>query len=82
MTSVAVKLFAAARELAGAAEVAVDCGDQPTIADVRKALAEAHPPLAELLSQAAFAIDASYAAETTPVPDGAEVACIPPVSGG
>jgi molybdopterin converting factor small subunit len=29
-----------------------------------------------------FAIDAEYAVDATPIPLAAEVACIPPVSGG
>jgi molybdopterin converting factor small subunit len=29
-----------------------------------------------------FAINAEYAADLTPIPEAAEIACIPPVSGG
>jgi molybdopterin converting factor subunit 1 len=80
--TVEVKLFALAAERAGARQVAVELPPQSTVADLRRHLGNAYPALAPLLSHVLFAIDAQYAADTTPIPAGAELACIPPVSGG
>jgi molybdopterin synthase catalytic subunit/molybdopterin converting factor small subunit len=84
--SVTVQLFAVAAERAGARqvalEVAVDGGGLPTVGDVRRALAAQVPALAPLLAVCAFAVAAEYAEDAAPVPPGAEVAVIPPVSGG
>jgi molybdopterin converting factor small subunit len=38
--------------------------------------------LSTLLPHVLFAINAEYAGDATPIPAGAEIACIPPVSGG
>jgi molybdopterin converting factor subunit 1 len=79
---VSVKLFAAARQLTGAGEIALELPAETTVAELRGALAAKHPALAPLLRHALFAIDAEYATDATAIRDGAEIACIPPVSGG
>lgn len=78
---VQVKLFAAARQLAGADVLAFEL-DDPTIGALRSALCETHPALAPLVRRAMFAIDAEYASDEASISPTAEVACIPPVSGG
>lgn len=80
--SIHVKLFAAARELAGVDEITVDVAVPTTVANVREALAAAAPVVAPLLGHAVFAVNQEYAADTHAVLDGDEVALIPPVSGG
>ena len=47
-----------------------------------KLFALEHPQLAPLVAHATFAIGSRYADDRQPIPAGAEVACIPPVSGG
>ncbi|HYO23697.1 MAG TPA: MoaD/ThiS family protein [Lacipirellulaceae bacterium] len=79
---VAVKLFAAGRELAGAAVLAVDLPESATVADVRQALAAACPALGPLAPRCLLAVNAQYAADGAVVAPGDEVALIPPVSGG
>ncbi len=79
---VRVRLFAAARELAGQDELAIELPAGATIARLRQALAEHAPPLAGLLRHVWFAIGTDYADDEQPLADGLEVACIPPVSGG
>lgn len=78
---VQVKLFAGARQLAGADSLDFDL-DEPTILALRTALCEAYPAMAPLVRRAMFAINAEYAKDSDQIPDDAEVACIPPVSGG
>jgi len=77
-----VKLFAAMKQAAGADTVAVELPDGATVADLRQALAGRLPALAELSGHAVFAVNAEYAADNAIIPYNAEVAWIPPVSGG
>jgi molybdopterin synthase sulfur carrier subunit len=77
-----VKLFAGARELAGQEAVEVDLPAGATIGDLRRQMGEQFPSLAPLLPHAIFAVDAEYVSDDAPAPENAEIACIPPVSGG
>jgi molybdopterin converting factor subunit 1 len=82
MNAVRVRLFARARDLAGADTVMVTLPVGATVADLRRRLAVEQPRLAELLAQSALAIDREFAEASATVPVGAEVALLPPVSGG
>jgi molybdopterin converting factor subunit 1 len=77
-----IQMFAVARDLAGAASVEVEVPEGATVGDVRAALIARVPGLAAMQKHLMFAVNADYAQDTTFVPMGAEVACIPPVSGG
>ena len=79
---VTVKLFAAARDLAGHEDIAVKLPASATIGDLRRRMGEQFPPLAPLLPHAMFAVDAEYVTDDALAPESAEIACIPPVSGG
>ena len=79
---VALQLFAVARDLAGGSTIELDVSEPATVGRLRAALAEQVPALAGLLPQMMFAVGAEYANDGTPIPPGADVACIPPVSGG
>ncbi len=79
---VTVKLFAVARQLAGADKIELDMNGAITVADVRRKLVEQLPHLAQFGPQLRFAVNAEYADDATPLPANSEVACIPPVSGG
>lgn len=80
--TIKVRLFALARDCAGAPEVAIDLPAPATVGALKTALAQAHPALAPLMPSLMFAVDDSYASESTVIPPGAEVAAFPPVSGG
>ena len=77
-----VHLFARARDLAGAASVSVDLPPGATVAALRAALAARHPALAPLLARSAVAVDHDFADDDHALTPAAEVAVIPPVSGG
>lgn len=77
-----VKLFAVAKQAAGADRVELDVPNGATVADVRAALVARLPELAAAQKHLLFAVGADYAADATVVRPGDEVACIPPVSGG
>ena len=77
-----VKLFAVAKQRVGRDRVEVELPAAPTIGQVRSALVEQCPLLAGILAHVRFAVDSEYAADAAVIPVGAEVAVIPPVSGG
>ena len=77
-----IKLFAAMRDAAGADSVEIEVREGATVTDVRAALIERFPEQQALLARVLFAVDAQYAGDTVPVSPRAEIACIPPVSGG
>jgi len=80
--NVRVRLFAVAKQAAGRDVVEVELPPGAAIGQLRSRLAEEIPELAELFARAMFAIDAEYATDAEEIPPDAEVACIPPVSGG
>ena len=79
---VTVRLFAVARQLAGADEVTCELPTNATVAELRSALSESVPQLAAMLPRIMIAVDSEYAMNETIVTARSEVACIPPVSGG
>ncbi len=79
---VRVRLFAAARELAGKSEEMLEVRDAATLADVERALLNEFPALKSLLSHARWAVDAEFAMSSAVVTERSEIALIPPVSGG
>jgi molybdopterin synthase catalytic subunit/molybdopterin synthase sulfur carrier subunit len=80
--TVRVLLFAAAREAVGANDVQVQLQDNATFGDLRMRLLEAYPQVAQVVARANFAANERYVDEREMVPCAAEVALIPPVSGG
>jgi molybdopterin converting factor subunit 1 len=77
-----VRLFARARELAGHEAVEVEVPAGATVSALRDAIAEQAPALATFVRLCAVAVGGAYAVEEDVVAEGAEVALIPPVSGG
>ena len=77
-----VRLFARQRELAGAREVALELTTGAAIEDAWSALAALVPAIASGRPFVRFARNGEYADADTPLADGDEVACIPPISGG
>ena len=80
--NVPVRLFAAARQATGRDRLEVELPKGATVGQLRRRLAREVPQLSDLLPRVMFAIDAEYALDTAVIPPHAEVACIPPVSGG
>ncbi len=79
---VRVRLFAMQREQAGTREVSLVMPVHATVEDAWSALVERHPVLAPGRSAVQFARNGAYTDPDTPLADGDELACIPPVSGG
>jgi molybdopterin converting factor subunit 1 len=81
-TTIRIKLFAAARQAVNADTIKVAIDSQSTIRNLKKSVAEQFPTLDRIISQSRWAINGEYALESDVVPTGAEIALIPPVSGG
>ena len=77
-----VRLFARARDLAGADTLAVELPEGSTVGSLREAMRAACPALAGLLGRSAIAVGNDFARDDAPVPPNVEVALLPPVSGG
>jgi molybdopterin synthase catalytic subunit len=73
--------FAAARERTGLDREELELGGQ-TVGAVVERLRELHPALAEVLPHCRVAVNQAFANDDDVVPDGAELALIPPVAGG
>jgi molybdopterin synthase catalytic subunit len=79
---VRVLLFARARELVGTEEIEMTLPGNATVQVLRDRLSAEKPELARFLERCAVAISNEYVANNAPIPENAEVAIIPPVSGG
>ncbi len=79
-----VRVFGGLTEQVGGNHLEVDVVDDgsATVAELRLAVATAHPHLAPLLRQVTVAVDLEVARNTDRIPAGAEVALLPPVAGG
>ncbi len=74
--------FASAADALGGGEQECDLADGSTVGALRGHLATRHPALVPLLPRLAVAVDGEVVSDEVVLPDGAEVALLPPVSGG
>ena len=80
--TVTVLFFAQARERAGVARAPLELPAGSRVADALDRLAKAHPGLEALWPHLAVAVDGQLADGGAELRDGAELALLPPVSGG
>ena len=76
-----IMLFAGVAELAGQRELTLPWAGG-SAAELRSHLQQQVPAAAALLARCAVAVGERYCRDEDPVPPGADVAVIPPVSGG
>ncbi len=74
--------FASYRDLAGTAEMELDVPDDATAATVVERLRARGGTLARLPASPVVAVNREYAALSTPLRAGDELAFLPPVAGG
>jgi len=74
--------FAAAADSIGTRAAELEIAAGATVGDLRRVAAERWPGLAPLAPRLAIAVDGAVAADSTPLTADAEVALLPPVSGG
>lgn len=77
-----VRLFARARDLAGADSVTVELPEEASVADLKSALQNQHESLGPIVPHLLVAIGTDYADDSTKLDASTEVSCFPPVSGG
>jgi molybdopterin converting factor small subunit len=77
-----IRLFARARDLAGADTLSVELPPGARVADLRRVLIEVCPALGPLAERSAVAVNGEFAGQEARVEESAEIALLPPVSGG
>jgi molybdopterin synthase catalytic subunit len=77
-----VLLFASLKDEMGQPSISVDVPDPVTVSLLLKELEERHPRLRGRLRHVRVAVDQEFRGGDDPIPGDAEVALIPPVSGG
>jgi len=77
-----VLLFASVAEKAGTRRLTVESQPGDTVVQVRARVLERFPQLESSLPTLLYAVNEEYVKEWEPVPAGATLALIPPVSGG
>ena len=77
-----VKLFAAAKQRAGAQVASFALPEGATVADLREALAQNFPALADFLPHCRIAVNCDFAGDEMLLSESQEIGVIPPVSGG
>ena len=75
-------LFASVAEKAGTRRLTVPSEPGDTVVQVRDRVLERFPQLESSLPTLLYAVNEEYVKEWEPVPAGATLALIPPVSGG
>jgi molybdopterin converting factor subunit 1 len=82
MSTIRVRLFAAAKETAGRPTIEFSAESATSIADIRSRLSNELPALAGLIAISRFAVNDRYVSDAYSVSANDEIALIPPVSGG
>ncbi len=77
-----ILFFAKLKELIGASQIKFDIERGSTIQDLKNRLIKEYPQLQDYLPIMLISINQNFAFNTDVIPENAEVACFPPVSGG
>jgi len=82
MMRIQILFFATLKERAGVSRAEMELPEGASVALLKREVAAAYPGVRELLGSTIVAINQNYAFDADPVPDGAEAAFFPAVSGG
>ncbi len=82
MNQVKTLFFATLRDRAGVKSIEMQVPPQANIADFKALLVEKFPALDTLMKHTLVSINQEYAFDETIIPESAEIALFPPVSGG
>ncbi len=77
-----VLAFAGVRQIIGQSELELELPEGSRLVDLHRALEDRYPDFADYWGRLAVAVDGELAGPEAPLADGAEVALLPPVSGG
>lgn len=76
------RLFASLRDVLDSSEVELRVPSGATVGQLKTILLKEYPALAPYAASIIIAVNRSYASDEEVLPDNAEVACFPPVTGG
>ena len=79
---ISLLFFANLREIVGTKEITMEIPGHSTVAVLKKKIAEHYPLLAPHLETTLISVNKEYGFDEDIIPEGAEVALFPPVSGG
>jgi MoaE-MoaD fusion protein len=82
MSRIRLLFFATLKERAGLAQTEIELPEGATVSDMKAVVGKAYPAVAPLLGHSLVSINQNYAFDADVIPDDAEVAFFPPVSGG
>jgi len=82
MNRIKLLFFATIRDRAGAKSMELDVPDELTVQGLKDKLSEEYPNLKESMKSVLITINREYAFDEAVIPQGAEMAMFPPVSGG
>jgi len=82
MNRVKLLFFATLRERAGTKTMELDVPADLTIQGLKDKISDEYPNLKESMSSVLITINREYAFDDAVIPQGAELAMFPPVSGG
>lgn len=80
--NITVLFFATLRDRAGVKSLELDLPEDATVGFLKEHLVQQNPNLAQSMDSVLVAINREYAFDDTLIPENAEVAMFPPVSGG
>jgi len=82
MQNITVMFFATLRDRVGTRSIQMQIPSGTTVAGLRTMLSEKYVPLSGLVDHSLVSINQEYVFNDNEIPEGAEVALFPPVSGG
>lgn len=82
MNNVKTLFFATLRDRVGTREVEMQIPQQTNVADFKNILVDKFPTLHGLSSHILISVNREYVFDDAIIPDAAEIALFPPVSGG
>lgn len=82
MKQVKVLFFATLKDLAGTSQTVLNLPDQAKVVDLKEHLQQEFPGLISSLDSMLISINREFAFDEDTIPDNAEIAVFPPVSGG
>jgi len=82
MQRIKVMFFATLRDHAKTKSIELDIPEGMTVLELKKRIIHEIPDLRDSMDSVVLSVNREFAFDQNPVPDGAEVALFPPVSGG
>lgn len=79
---ITILYFGWARDCAGIVSENIQLDEAVSVSTLWDILIDRHPRLSECRASSRLAVDMNYVDDTDMVPDGSDVALIPPVAGG